>query len=211
MPQAQKFLRDQAAAVGIKPRLFGHNGVACGMQTVYGIKHAELQKAHVQFFVLRAVVVPADIVAPPRIADVACRRRKVRKIAKRFPSDRGIPRKTERIPMRARAAIAGKDQTDVMTCGVIQIVIMVEQPKRVQPLQFGRFPLLPIDPPKSDAVFFVRSMQNFEVVVDIVVRRKIEGDLRLRRSVFTERGGEFVIPIFPPAYAVGGVQIQRNF
>ena len=155
------------------------------MQTVDRAEHAVLDMPHVQLVTLFPKIMPADIVAPPRIPYVRRRRREIRQIPQRVPRDLRIPRKPERVSMRTHTRVSRQQERCGMPRRIIQIMIMIKRPKwiviflRAVLLRFlpRNIRLLPIDPPKIDAVFFVRTMQHRKIRVDKFCARKIKGNL----------------------------------
>ena len=42
-------------------------------------------------------------------------------------------------------------------------MIMIERHKRVEPFDIALFPLLPVNPPKINAIFFIRLVQHIKI------------------------------------------------
>ncbi|MNP65913.1 hypothetical protein D3C76_1615470 [compost metagenome] len=72
-----------------------------------------------------------DIMAPPTISHVGGVGCEVWLEIQRLPSDNGISREAHRITMAAKTCITGKSNLPVASPAAIQIVIMVQHPKRI--------------------------------------------------------------------------------
>ena len=163
MPQHQRFFSQLANSVFVSPRLLGKDRGVGAVHTVDWIEYAKLQKAQIKLVVLHAEMMTADIVAPPRVADITCRCGEVWHQAKCFPRDRGIPRKADGVAVRADPRVTGYDQRMCVILSVIKIVVVVECPEGVQTVHCRFCALLPVDPPKINAVALIGVMKHTEI------------------------------------------------
>ena len=85
--QAQVGVHVFAHVAAVLPRLLAREGVLGAVQAVDGAEYAQLQPAQRECRVEAAPDVPADVVAPPRVADVRGGRGEVRLEVQRRPGD----------------------------------------------------------------------------------------------------------------------------
>ena len=76
---------------------------------------------------------PADVMAPPAVADIGRGRGEKRLEGKALPGDVGIAGKADRISVPAKARPAGEDETAFFAvASQIQKMEMVQNPQRIQ-------------------------------------------------------------------------------
>ena len=104
MAQAQIFLREGVYIPAVIPWLFAHKGVACGMQPHDRAEYAKLHPPEIKLVVFLALMMAADIVAPPSITRIGCIGGKIWLEVEHLPADFRIARKAKRIAMAANLA-----------------------------------------------------------------------------------------------------------
>ena len=88
--------------------------------------------------------------------------------------------------MRACARKARKNKPALAVSAVINQMIMIERPKRVKPLDLGLCALLPIEPPKINAIIFITVMKEFEIAFNKFRVGYIKGDFLFALFVFCD-------------------------
>ena len=208
MAQTQEFFRNEARTVHIIGRLLRHIARGGAVQTVDRTEYAELNGTNVKLVVLCTFEVSADIVAPPCKADIGCICREVRQVCKRFPCNQRITREAERIAMRTKTGITGKNEGH-MLLAVVKRVIVVENPHDIDACRFGAGALLPVDPPEVYAVMLVRLVKDLEICVNEFVGGEIDLYGRFRLGIDTHCGRHFLIHILKITNTRCGMEVQR--
>ena len=210
VPEPEIFARDRLGGGAALPRLLAHKFVGGGMQTVDGREHAELQPSDIELIVFIAEMMPAYIVAPPGIAHVRRRRRHIGLEFERAPGHEGVARKAHGIAMAPLFGIAGENERALALVFLIEEMIVVERPERIEPGNVADLALLPIYPPKIHAVFFVRAMNVVEIGFDVILVCQRKTYLLFARRIHTDRLCHLFIHILEKSHARGGVHVERD-
>ena len=181
------------------------------MKSVYRAENAELNMSYRLFVVFTSPKMTANIVAPPKISYIACGKSKIRQVRKGKVGNEGVARKTERITMRAYARVSRKNEGREVVGRVVQIMIVVERPQRIEPFYFGLCSLLPIYPPKIYAVLFERFMQDVEIGGYKARIGNVEFYLFSVNRIHSHRFRHFRVSVCPKSHSVRRVDIQRYF
>ena len=208
--QAQLLLHDGRRLRPVRPRLLGREQILGGMQPHDGRKHAEFQPARGHFVVARAVHVAADVVAPPRVADVGGRRGEVRLEVQRVPGDDGVAREAHRAAVRAGACVARQDQAAPAVALRVAVVPLVEHPHGIQPLDAAHAALLPVDPPEVHALVLQRAVQLLEIRLHERVVRCVKVDAQLLLGIAAHRAAEGLVLLLVGLHAARRVQVERD-
>ncbi len=89
-------------------------------------------------------------------------------------------------------------------------MIVVEKPKRIEIFHFGLCALLPVNPPKINAHFFVRMVQNIEVRIAEFLVGEVKFERALGLRVYAESAAHFGVLFLEIANAVARVQVHRD-
>ena len=87
---------------------------------------------------------------------------------------------------------------------------MVERPKRVEPRGVRFFALLPVYPPKVNAVVLHGLMQNIEIGFCKFLIRNVEEIMLSLLRVVTHKAGKFLVFILEPTHSRRRVKIKRH-
>ena len=180
------------------------------MKAVYRTEHPELTPAEIEFVVINAESVTAYIVAPPAVSDVCGGSRHIGLEVETFPIRYAVARKSERVPVTACACVAAEDNSSSVT-GVVEKMVVVQSPQRIQSGDGAFFALLPVYPPESHSFVLVGVVQNIEIAVQKFLTRKIEGDGLFACRVYAVGLSHFFVAVFVKSYARGRVQIEGDF
>ena len=112
--------------------------------------------------------------------------------------------------MRAGAAVAREDYALACPVLVVQPMIMVQRPERVESLLRGLVPLLPIYPPEVHALILKRMVDSIEIACNKVLVLYGKGYVPLCLRVEVHIPRHIHISLFKPAQAKGRVQIQAR-
>ena len=93
---------------------------------------------------------------------------------------------------------------------VIQIVIMVQRPQRIEPRKLAFRALLPVDPPEIHAVRFIRMVPDVKVAVDKFRVGNVEFHGLALFGVHAHGLSHFGIAVLKPAEAVRRMQVERD-
>ena len=89
-------------------------------------------------------------------------------------------------------------------------MIVVEKPKRVEILHLRLRALLPVYPPKINAHFLIRVVQNIEIRIAEFLVGEVEFERALGLRVYAERAAHFGVLFLEIANAVARVQVHRD-
>ena len=89
-------------------------------------------------------------------------------------------------------------------------MVVVERIERVKPRHVAFFALLPVDPPKIYAVFFVGLVDNVKIGVPKIVAAAAEFDRLFFRRVLPYGLCHVFVHVLIAVDAVGRVQVQRD-
>ena len=181
------------------------NGLRDECSRRIGEKQPELHPSRGEFVIPYAEEVPADVVAPPAVADVGRGRREERLEGERLPRDDGVAGEPDRIAVTARTGVPGEGQRPV-----IAEVEVVEHPQRVDAGDPRVRSGLPVEPPEVDAVRLETAVQDFEVRRQEAPVGDVEGDRLARGRVPPERGRHRRVRLLVGADAVGRMHIERD-
>ncbi|OIQ88931.1 hypothetical protein GALL_291620 [mine drainage metagenome] len=131
VPQPEELRHDTRGLRGERPRLLGRELVRARVQPQHGRERAELEPPGRELVVLGPEEVPADVVAPPAVADVARRRGEQRLERERRPRDHGVAGEPDGIAVAARARVPREGQGPTAVAGAVEEVEVVEHPQRV--------------------------------------------------------------------------------
>ena len=208
MPQPQIPGHHTLRRIIVFPRFFAIERIIRAVKPVDGRKDAQLYPADGQVVIPHASHVPADIVAPPSVADIGGVRGEIRLECQAVPGDHRISGKSHRIPVAARPCIAGECQSPRAGAPAVQIMIMVEHPQRVQALDLRGIPLLPVNPPEINAFFLHRMKYRFKICFQELRIRHVKLYRVPAFRVDPHPPGDFRITFFIGADAVGRMKIQ---
>src|SRR5258707_9405409 len=100
----------------------------------------------------------ADVMTPPAITNICRCRREIGKEAERFPGGIGVSRKANWITMVTQPSPATVQHRALATPRGILEMEVIEPRQRIQVTNRCGLALLPIQPPKIDALLFHRMM-----------------------------------------------------
>ena len=178
------------------------------MQPQNGAEYPQLQPAQVQLLVALAQVVAADVVAPPGVAHIGCRSCKVGLKVQHPPVLGGVTGKAQGIAVGTWAAVAGQDQRQPAVLCVVQIMVVVQRHQRVQPGHIAFFALLPVQPPKVHAFFFIGLVEHIKVGVPKGIVAAPERNILLGFRVQPHRLSHGRVRILKGAHSVRRVQVD---
>ena len=210
MAQGQEAAHD---ALGIRAELPGFlagKNLIRAMQAHNGRKHAVLHPAGGQFVFPVAVAVAADIVAPPSVSHVGGRSGKPRLVIQRLPRNKGASGETDGIAMTAQTGKAREVHGTFSVFAVVQIVVVVQHPKRVVPGHAGIGPLLPVQPPEIHAHLLIGMVQILEIGVHKLPVGYVKGDGQLTFRIHAHGLCHVGVHLLMGAHAVSRVNVQRN-
>src|SRR5699024_6400112 len=104
----------------------------------------------------------ADVMAPHAVSNVGGCSCKVRLESKRCPGHNGISGKSYGIAVASRSCVSGKSHRAFSLSPTVQIMVMVQHPKRVQSFYLAEASGLPVKPPEIHALFFHRMENMFK-------------------------------------------------
>lgn len=155
---------------------------------------------------------PPDVVAPVAEPDIGRGGREVGLKGEGVPRDEGIPGESDGIPPGAGASPAAENHgaPTGKPRGEIAPVQEIEPGQRIESLDRGRFPLLPVDPPEFHPHFLERVVQQLEIRLHEARVGAIEGNGLLLRRVRPQRGAEPRVAVLVRSHAGGGVEVHGD-
>ena len=105
----------------------------------------------------------SDVVAPPPISCIAGSCGKVGLESQALPGNNRITGKSDGVSVASDSGISGKGETPFSSPGTVQIMKMVQHPKRIQSRNLCDGSLLPVQPPEINALVLQRMMQLLKV------------------------------------------------
>ena len=160
--QSEEVLHHLSNVFPVSPGLFSAELAVAGMEAHHRGEHSQLYPASCHLVIFIASHMASDIMAPHAVADIGSRRGKVRLEVQRFPGDDGVSGKSDRISVAARSCVSGKGHRTFSPSFVIQIMIMIQHPKRIQPFYLADPSGLPVQPPEVHALVFHGMINMFE-------------------------------------------------
>ncbi len=209
--QQEEVLDDLGRALFKVPGLLGVPEVLGGVQPQDRGEAAELHPADRELVGPHAAPVAADVVAPPAVADVGGRRRELGLELEPLPGDLRVAREADRVPVRPRAGVPRKGQRllqHLETALAGQVVVVVEHPQRVDAGDLGPVALLPVDPPKVDALLLEVELEDVKVGVEEPPVGAVKPDRLFPRRVVVQGLGHLLILVLKGPDAVGRVVVQ---
>ena len=179
------------------------------MQAIDRTEHAELQPSEIQFVVFFSAMVSADIMTPPSIADVGCRCGKIGLKAERRPVDHRISAESQRITVRPDPRVARQNQRTLALRRLIADVIVIQTPQGIKPRNVAVLALLPVNPPETHALLFIRMVQKIEICFQKRLIAQFEIDLLFDFGIFSDGAAKILILRFKKPYAVRRMHIKR--
>ncbi len=186
------------------------NGLSLECRRVIGENTPNWVQRTVELVVLVAEEVPADVVAPPAVADVARGRGEVRLEVQRRPRDHGVAGEADRVAVAADPGVAGERQGPLAVSPGVQEVVVVEQPERIEPGNAGDPALLPVEPPEVDALGLARMVQLLEVGLQERGVGGVEVDGQLAVGVDAHPPRDRGVALLVGVHALGRVHVQRG-
>ena len=210
MAQAHEILHHRAGAHAVGPRLLAHERAGRGVQAHDRREHAKLPPARSQLIVMHAQHMPADIMAPPAIANVGGSGGEIRLKGQRIPSDVRIARKADRIAVAAWPAITGKGHSRLILPQGVKIARMVEGEQRIHARLGGAALLLPVNPPEIHAL--APEILQHHLLKGLLKTRtcRIIGNGRFALRIHAHDLRHGGIQRFAGAHAVGRMIVQRH-
>ena len=95
--------------------------------------------------------------------------------------------------MAPRPSIAGECEAPVPLSARIEIVVVIEDPQRIDPRRLGVAPLLPVEPPKVDTLIFEGVMQDLKVVFHKAWLGALKGDRLFFSARVDDQGVTFLL------------------
>ena len=210
MAQAQEIIHGRAHLRLKAPGLLAVKLIFRAVQPVDGRKYAQLIPAPLQLVVLIAVHVPADVMAPPAVADVGRRAGEIGLEPQGFPGDHRVSGKAHGISVGARPRVTGEGHRPLSVPGIVQEMEMVQHPERIQPLHFGDAALLPVDPPEIHAPLFIGMMDVFKIGGKEGGIRDFKGDRLFFGNILSQLLRHGLIHFLKSAHAVRRMHVQRD-
>ena len=106
-----------------------------------------------------------------------------------------VTREAERIAMTAESRIAREDHRSLLLPARVEVMIVVERPKGIEAGCFCLLSLLPIYPPKINALAFERMVKNLEIGLHKLGIGNVEGDKLLFLGIVASALAHFLISI----------------
>ena len=159
---------------------------------------------------MHAQHMPADIMAPPAIADVSGGGGEIRLEGQRIPGDVRIARKADRIAVTAWPAITGKGHGRLILPQGVKIARMVEGEQRIHARLGGAALLLPVNPPEIHAL--TPEILQHHLLKGLLKARtcRIIGNGRFTLGIHAHGLRHGRIQRFAGAHAVGRMIVQRH-
>src|SRR5712692_4961338 len=128
-------------------------------------EYSELNPSGVEFRGNDSRHMASDVVAPISITDICCRCSEIRLKGERFPYRNCIPRKSYLVPMISQPSPAVKKEwaRPVLPLHIGEVNI-VQPPRWCYSGDLRCPPLLPVQPPKINALSFERPENDIQVV-----------------------------------------------
>ena len=208
--KTQEFFRNPAYSTTAFPGLFPHKFRIGRMQAVNWAEHPNLQPPQVKFIILVTKLMAADIVTPPTVAGIGGRSGKIWLKIQALPGCEGITGEAQRIPMTSQTGITGQNHGTFSIPAVIQRVVMVQRPERIQSGNSGVFPLLPIQPPEVHTCFFIRMVGFIQIGFQKPSIGNPERNPLLAVWIHTHAFAYRFVAVFIIADTLRGMDIQRN-
>ena len=92
---------------------------------------------------------------------------------------------------------------------VVEIVVMVQRPEGIEPLDFGLAALLPVDPPEVHALLLIGVVQDLEIGLNEFGICDIEGDRLAGFRIDPHGFRHHFIAILEAAYPPCGMDVER--
>ena len=179
------------------------------MQAVDRREHAELHPAGRELVIAKAFHVPADVVAPPAVADVRRGRRETRLERERLPRHDRITRETHGVTVRAGARKPRERERALDRPLAAREMLVVEHPQRVHALNARIRARLPVNPPKIRPLILEPLVQYIEVGVHELIVVHVERDGGAIGGL-AERLAHRLIRILECAHAIGRVNVEGH-
>ena len=153
---------------------------------------------------------PADVVAPPGVADVGRHGGEAGLEVQRCPGDDGIPGEAHGAAVAPRPGVAGEDHAPLPLAAVVPVVALVEHPQGIKPRHAAGGTLLPVDPPEVHALLLQGVVQTIHVRPEEVLVRRVKVDGQLVLRIPAQGAAHGGIGLLVGLHAVGRVQVQRH-
>ena len=160
--QSEEVLHHLSNVFPVSPGLFSAELAVAGMETHHRGEHSQLYPASCHLVIFIASHMASDIMAPHAVADIGSCRGKVRLEVQRFPGDDGVSGKSDGISVAARSCVSGKGHGTFSPSFVVQIMVMVQHPERIQAFYLADPSGLPVQPPEVHALVFHGMVNMFK-------------------------------------------------
>ena len=172
------------------------------MKSVDGREHAVLQPTEIKLVVLYTVHVAANVVAPPRITCICGAICKVWLEIKALPGAICVTREAEGIAVASKSCIAGEDKRTLFCPARIGVMIVIKRPERIETGRLGLCTLLPVYPPKINALIFERVVKHLKICPHKVGIGNVEWNKLPFLGIFTKSLAHFLILILKESDAL---------
>ena len=174
MAQAQIFFHHTLRNLIEIPRFFSVKWIVGTVKAINRREYTKLYPSCHQFIITHTHHMSANIVAPPSITDVTGCAGKIRLEVQAVPGNNSVTGKSHRIPMTSHTGISGKCQRSAAFPAAVQIMIMIQHPKRIKPRNFCHSTLLPVQPPEVYTFLFQRMMKILQINLHKMRIRRIK-------------------------------------